>query len=670
MTHRPDLQGLRAIAVLLVVLSHTGMACLSGGYVGVDVFFVLSGSLITGRLLDEHASGGRIDLPRFYARRLRRLLPGLATMLIGVTLLARGLLSPAEFGGQAASLPWASSWSSNVFFALSTTDYFGDLRGRDLFLHTWSLGVEEQFYLVWPLILLAALTVARGRSTGACARVPWIAIATVGIASLLLHAYWALGQPLLAFYLAPARFWEFAAGAGVAAWQHARGTARARRTRPGEHDALPLQMAGIVLILASALAFGPQTSAHTLACAIPAIGAMCVVAARRDGSAQGLPSLLSRPALVWIGDRSYAWYLWHWPAIALGASLGLAGETWQACAWAAGSLVPAATAYRLVELPIWRGGLARYPARPTILAGTLASVFLFAAAWALLPDGAASVTDPRASLAARARADMPPLYRADCDDWFASAALKPCVYGNPQGAHTAVLIGDSIGTQWYGVLPEIFRTPAWRLVVLTKSACPMVDEPIFYTKIGRNYTVCAQWRDAAIAYVTALRPDVAFVGSSAEYAFSRQQWTAGSVRLLERLAAGAKRTVVIAGTPGLSFDGPGCLERRAARVSLVELAAGDLCAQVGGTAHAAQVGTWLGEAARRVPRTALLDLADVVCPGGRCSALDAAGVPVFRDRQHLTDRFVRGRAEQVRQRLALIGVEGTERPTTHTANRR
>lgn len=145
--YRPELQGLRALAVTLVVLEHAGVRWLPGGFVGVDVFFVLSGYLITGVLVREHAATGRIAYGAFLARRLRRLGPGLAVMLVMTALAAGVLLTPAELVRRTASLPYAAAWVSNFWFALADKDYFAPAAGVDLFLHTWSLGVEEQFYL-------------------------------------------------------------------------------------------------------------------------------------------------------------------------------------------------------------------------------------------------------------------------------------------------------------------------------------------------------------------------------------------------------------------------------------------------------------------------------------------------------------------------------------------
>lgn len=154
MTFRPDIEGLRAIAILLVVAAHAGVPWFAGGYVGVDVFFVLSGYLITRLLINELTDTGTVQFARFYARRFRRLLPALLLMLATTMLLGSQLIPLAQQSEQANAATSAAIWGSNLLFAFSQLDYFGADSSQNLFLHTWSLGVEEQFYLVWPLLLL------------------------------------------------------------------------------------------------------------------------------------------------------------------------------------------------------------------------------------------------------------------------------------------------------------------------------------------------------------------------------------------------------------------------------------------------------------------------------------------------------------------------------------
>ena len=165
LSYRPDIQGLRAVAILLVVLAHAGIPAFSGGFVGVDVFFVLSGYLISGLLIQEYEANGNIRLVAFIGRRLKRLLPALLAMLCIVIVAASALLSAYQVEQQSASIVYAATWTSNIYFAVTTFDYFSTPQSQDLFLHTWSLGVEEQFYIFWPLLLLVSLAVMQKMGT-------------------------------------------------------------------------------------------------------------------------------------------------------------------------------------------------------------------------------------------------------------------------------------------------------------------------------------------------------------------------------------------------------------------------------------------------------------------------------------------------------------------------
>ena len=211
--YRPDIEGLRAVAILLVVAAHAGVPWLAGGFVGVDVFFVLSGYLITGLLVQEMRATGGVRLLDFYARRLRRLLPALLVMVVGTAGAAAVLLAPLEQPAQARVASAAALWLSNLHFVFSQLDYFGPAAGSNLFLHTWSLGVEEQFYLVWPLLVLFLAGSWRWQAV----RQDWSRLlrgmlGAVGIC-LVLSVFLTFTRPEQGFYLMPSRAWQFALGA-------------------------------------------------------------------------------------------------------------------------------------------------------------------------------------------------------------------------------------------------------------------------------------------------------------------------------------------------------------------------------------------------------------------------------------------------------------------------
>lgn len=330
LAYRPGIDGMRAIAVLGVVLYHAGFGP-PGGFVGVDVFFVISGFLITSLLEDELAKTGRIDIAAFYARRIRRLLPALGIVLLATVLGAFAILSPyGELSAALRSVAASALFGANIFFQYTTGDYFGPNVNHLPLLHLWSLGVEEQYYLLWPVALLLARRLAlRWR------RVVFVACALASLA----FAEWALYQgSQAAFYAMPSRWWELSLGALVA-WAPAPGT-KARRWE---------SLAGL-LVISVAMSFPAHHFPGTGA--LPAVlgAALLLHASTEEGGAWRL--LASRP-MVLIGQVSYPFYLWHWPLLAL-AAVAIPGEipfpTRAALAGAAFLL--AVGTWRWVERPV------------------------------------------------------------------------------------------------------------------------------------------------------------------------------------------------------------------------------------------------------------------------------------------------------------------------------
>ena len=629
---RADLQGLRAVAVLVVCLAHAGVPALAGGFVGVDVFFVLSGALITGLLLRELEQSGRIDFIGFYARRVKRLLPAMLTMLAVSFAAAAALLSDTEASAQLASAPYAATWVSNLYFAFAKFGYFDELAALDLFIHTWSLAVEEQFYLVWPLLL----TLLPWRSPSGTAR----GLAILGVAGLAASLYWTYERPEFGFYLMPSRSWQFALG-GLAYLAASRPDLRRALTPPRAALACGL---GLGLILASTALLHPRLAYPGAWALLPSLGAALLIAC---GSALGARHPLAHPALVWLGDRSYALYLWHWPVLVLGFALGYEGQPGPTAILGLLALQLALVSYRCVELPFWKGRASYGPARRTLLLGVLAVVVTLAGGLTGLraleppPSGAADA-------ASAWRGDAPVIYRQHCDAWYSHARVEPCVFGPETAKRTAVLLGDSISAQWFSLVQGIFAPPQWRVVVLTKSSCPMLDIDFFYERIGQTYQVCTDWRHAVLQDLARLRPDVIVMGGVASERFTPEDWVEGSTRVLKQLSPAAGTILLLPGTPRLGFDGPGCVARH--RAPDGTMPAG-VCETDGALAEVAPVTRHLATAAGRFANVHLLDLNDLVCPGGRCSAVSADGVVVFRDGQHLTDRFVRSLIPAARPRF-------------------
>jgi peptidoglycan/LPS O-acetylase OafA/YrhL len=317
---RGDIEGLRAVAVILVLLYHAQIPVISGGYVGVDVFFVLSGFLITGILLRERTRTGTISLPNFYARRARRILPAAALVLLVTVVLSTLLLPPLRMPDIAQDATAAGFYVSNIRFGIQATDYLQSQLPPSPLLHYWSLGVEEQFYIFWPaLVILATHGAKVGRSS--VGRRIGVAAAIVSAISLV-AAIWMtnVNQPL-AFFSLPTRAWELGIGAMLAV-----STTRLEAL-PGKLAAA-MGWAGLAAILLSAVVLTADTPFPGTAALLPTIGAGLVVAGGFRKSAASVGRVLALRVPRYIGRISYSLYLWHWPllvipAAAIGANLSL-----------------------------------------------------------------------------------------------------------------------------------------------------------------------------------------------------------------------------------------------------------------------------------------------------------------------------------------------------------
>lgn len=646
LTFRPDIEGLRAVAILLVVAAHAGVPWLAGGFIGVDVFFVLSGFLITGTLVQEATDTGRIRLLPFYVRRLRRLLPALLLMLLVVGLASTWLLSPLEQPEQLFTARMAALWLSNIHFALGNLDYFAAGSETNLYLHTWSLGVEEQFYLLWPAVLLWLL--ARDGERGV-ARLK-MGMAAVLIASLLGCIALTSAAPLLAFYMMPLRAWQFAAGALV--WLL---FARTPPASPRLTRAAPaLGLLGLGLILSCGLLLDDQRPYPGAWAILPTLGAALVVLAGcLPGGQRGAGTLLTLPPLQWLGRISYSWYLWHWPVLLLGVAYNSNHAPEYRILLVALSLALAAASHALVEAPLrrWQQWLA-FP-RTAVLASLagMAAICLLGNHWA--QQAQFVLHSPKLQRYASASADAPAIYRMGCDDWYRSADVRACRFGDANAAHTAVLIGDSHVGQWFPAVRKVLDKPGWQLLVLTKSSCPMVDVPFFYARIGRDYTECSQWRAEALRQIRRLAPDLVLLGGATPD-FTEEQWTEGTASVLAQLSPSAGRVFLLQDTPGLPFDGPACLMSKATRPGW--LGQGTTCSAPATYAHATNVRRWLTTAIARFDNVQLLDMNPHVCPDDLCRA-ELDGRVVFRDNQHLTGSFAESLAKALGEKLGESGKE-------------
>lgn len=459
--HRPEIDGLRAIAIAPVVLHHAAPGVLPGGFAGVDVFFVISGYLITAIILRDLA-GGRFTLRGFWERRARRIIPALAAMLAATTLAAWAILTPDDFAEYAKALLAASVFAANIRFAQGT-GYFDGVEGSLPLLHTWTLGVEEQFYLVFPLMVLVAWRLRRG------AVLPLIAL--TGLANLVLAVWFAPRYPLLAFYLLPARMWELMLGAACAALPRApRADGR-------------LAAAGMVLILAGIALIDPSAPSPGPAFLLPTCGTALVLLFADPANRAG--RMLARRPFVWLGLISFGLYLWHQPVLALARYVHFGPLPPLALSAAVlGAVGLAAMSRRWIEEPVRSR---RVLARPGLLFAACAAAL--ALPFALGAAGSLRALLPRSGTEAIQLAGLQP------------EGVHNTVSIPDAGAISFVLYGDSHAKQYLAAAHARFGTGA----LLSQDGCLAADGISSWAPRTAKTRACAALPDRLVALVAARR---------------------------------------------------------------------------------------------------------------------------------------------------------------------
>jgi peptidoglycan/LPS O-acetylase OafA/YrhL len=665
---RPDIEGLRAVAIGAVLLCHAGLPFAAGGYVGVDVFFVISGYLITRLLLGELASTGAVSLLRFYARRARRLLPLAFIVLAAVTALSAWMLTPLENERVARDVVASAAYVVNWRFAGQAVDYFEADGLASPLQHFWSLAVEEQFYLLWPALLVGLTGRARRRG-GDVRRALWPALTALAVGSFL-HA--ASTDPGAVYFSTFARAWELALGGLLA-------LALVAPPRLGARVATALAWCGLAGIAAAVAMFDDATAVPGLPALLPTLGAAAIIVAGAAPGTRSASRLLTLRPTRYVGRISYAWYLWHWPLLVLAEARWGELTVATGVAVTAASWLPTAISHRLVERPIHRSRpLGRRPAFGLAVGvvcsagGAAAGLLLFAAQppQRTIPiadvAGAAEVSERVRPIQRRADGVRPRPRDADGDrgQMYRDGCLVPmretrsprCVYGNRAATRRVVLFGDSHAMQFFPALQRIARRKDWRLVGLAKAACTAADGVLTYNRqLRRPYDECPTWRARTLRRIEKReRPDMVVVTSSVssqvidrgrrlDRGTSRRHLERGYVRTLRRLARTGARVVVLRDTPRAPFDVPACVSGALDRL---EKCAFPLEGAIDPRAPEAA-------AARRLRRVRLVDTHKLLCPGGTCRAVMGNAL-VYRDRTHLTATFMRTAADWFGRRLPAV----------------
>jgi peptidoglycan/LPS O-acetylase OafA/YrhL len=542
-THRKDIDGLRAVAILPVLFYHANIWPFAAGYVGVDIFFVLSGYLITGLILREHAGPG-FSLANFYDRRARRILPALGVVLAVATIAALFILLPDELVTYGKNLLGAVFFVANFVFWARDGDYFVPLSADNPLLHIWSLAVEEQFYVVWPL-LLVFLTRFRGR-------LPWI-VGAILAASLALTLFSAHAYPIGAFYSPFTRAWQLLTGALLSCGAFAPpGRVAVRNT---------LALAGPALIAAAIVLPGSDTAFyHPLNAVGAALGTALILFAA-DGGPNIVSAALATRVPAFIGLVSYSLYLWHWPALVYTRLyLNRPLATGEAIVVLLAAFVAAVLSWRYVEQPLrrraatWRGWPASFPVAVLGSAALAAVAGLFVVTHGLplrVPEDVRRITVETAT----------PLRGKWCEPSDASADCRSGSF-----SREAVVWGDSHARALAPGLIGFAARRQMNLRELTTSACPPLPDLTVGDPHGGDYPKCSAFNRAVLARLLAAPPalviltarwDVYFAEHRIRAASPGQAFSTALAHLLDALGARRIPVLVVGNVPRFAGVIPG-----------------------------------------------------------------------------------------------------------------
>jgi len=555
---RADIQGLRALAVVAVILDHL-RGWPSGGFVGVDVFFVISGFLITGLLLREHERTGHISFTNFYRRRIKRIIPAATLVLVVSVAMSLLLFNRARFDQTFWDAIWAFFFTANWHFAAVGTDYFQADGPVSPFQHYWSLSVEEQFYFVWPWLMLGVLLLAAKAGVNRRRLVTGIVMGLIIGASLIWAMLETQTNSTVAYFSTLTRAWELGVGALIAItapwWSKLPALARP-----------VLGWVGLLGIIISVFVIDDTMPFPAPWALLPVMATALVIGAGVGAEQQKYLYPLTNRVSRYLGDISYSLYLWHFPVIIFAASLGRTSSPVISVIIVAAVLVVSVLAYNLVELPLhkspWLGGSHRRtdwhqwrleygpslkrnglvslaavavgiifiailpslrPSPPPVAAVPFASP---SSADSLMPQADAVRATLAAALAAESWPEFNPPIENLADQrvpqWTENGCLNVttrnfdlCRYGATAPVHTAVVLGDSVATSWLPAIISALEPLGYSVQALTKESCPVAQTEVFAPKGSREvFAECTTHNDWAHQRVQELDPDLILLSDS------------------------------------------------------------------------------------------------------------------------------------------------------------
>ena len=644
---RPDIEGLRGIAILLVLLFHAGLPWTPGGFVGVDVFFVISGFLITGKLWRESQQPGGLNITRFYAWRIRRLLPAALVAVALISLVGLLLAAPLDRSELAADGAASALSLANMRF-IGSVDYFAATTSPSPFLHFWSLSVEEQFYLVWPALIV--LLTWRGGSS----RRLIVALLIGVVASFALSIWLTDTSPARAFYLLPTRVWQLGVG-GLLALVGVMGTSR----RAGA-----LAWAGLAAVAVAGVALTAEMPYPGLAALLPTAGAVALL---YGGAAPSGPvRLLAAAPLRFLGKISYSLYLWHWPLLVLPLMFlerALTGV--EVVASVAAAIGVSWLSWRFVEQPFRYGDRSRratsWSAIRVGVAGILSVALFTQGLAAALPSSAVAVQPTPSPSGSPVASDGPITLPADLTPSLASArddeerlrgdgclafervTTPPnCVYGVKGSAITIALVGDSHASHWFPAIEAIALERGWRLLTFVKVSCSFTTLVQRNLALKREYRECTAFNEATVARLNQIKPALTIIVNRRTFRPIEENITSAlaGAALGEMVARIPGATAILVDTPDPGRDVPACLSKHPSDIRACLFTQDDADNREIGIAE---------RVAADVSGARLIDLTANICTEWPCSPISGS-VLIYRDEDHMTETFSRSLA-------APLGVE-------------
>lgn len=671
---RLDIEGMRTIAVGSVLAFHAGLPWFEGGFVGVDVFFVLSGFLITGLLAREVSRSGRVRIGNFWARRVKRLLPASATVLLFsalVTWIYLPITQRQAFSGDIVS---AALYVVNWRLADRSVDYLAEDVGASPVQHYWSLSVEEQFYLIWPLLMLVIGIIAAKRwKLGAFAALGLLTVVSFGYSVAQSHS-----NPDTAFFVSTTRIWELGIGALLAL------SATQVGRLPGVLRAIG-GWVGIALIAYAVVFFDGSTVWPGVNALVPTVGAALMIASgitRTPGSPQ---RLLSIAPMVWIGGLSYSIYLWHWPMlIAAQAEYPDLRLRWTVLLMIA-SIVPSWLCHKFIENPIRFGTPFKPTGRALAMGAALTAIGVsIGMGLSASSDDGVQIASEKDSIGARALLDKadagtvwsdiksvkqmrplpidapkdrPAFYDDGSGCQLPKAVSKPklCVAGDKSADRTLLIVGDSKIAQWETVLSKLGKEEGFKVLQLTKSACAFSD--VMFERSSVPDTNCRTWGRLALKEILRAKPDLVVTSNRARDALPEGK-TAHADRTEAAMVDGLESywsQIVDAGIPfSVILDNPapvGELVYECVAKHPKDLTRCTFSKEKGIASSAASVQRKAGDG---VPGASVIDMTDVVCPDKTLCAPVIGNVLVYRQGSHITQSYIDSMEPQLAARLDKI----------------